>query len=217
VLINGGADDVFFQLEVAQALGTPQALLAALEAIAKSAIDLSKIAGAVVAKGATHVVVMNLPDIGKTPQGYFSNDHGKLLTEVSKLFNATLAFGLELQKKNFGGKVILVDAFSFVDGIVANPGIFGFSVSNTDIACDLEAQEAKAIALCNQNNHTSVYCNTLLFTSSLFRSPATYNTKKYKYIDPAYAYMFADFVHPTTHLNALFAVYVEQQIAAAGW
>jgi phospholipase/lecithinase/hemolysin len=29
--------------------------------------------------------------------------------------------------------------------------------------------------------------------------------------------MFADTVHPTTHLNELFALFVEQQIAARIW
>jgi GDSL-like Lipase/Acylhydrolase len=64
VLINGGANDILFQLEAAQAVGTPQAKIAALEAIVQSAIDLSAIVASVVEKGATHVLVMNLPDVG---------------------------------------------------------------------------------------------------------------------------------------------------------
>jgi phospholipase/lecithinase/hemolysin len=30
------------------------------------------------------------------------------------------------------------------------------------------------------------------------------------------AYMFADDLHPTTHVHTLFAQYVEQRVAAAG-
>jgi hypothetical protein len=51
VLINGGANDILFQLEAAQAVGTPQAKIAALEAIVQSAIDLSAIVASVVEKG----------------------------------------------------------------------------------------------------------------------------------------------------------------------
>jgi hypothetical protein len=51
-LINGGANDVFFQLAAAQAVGTPAALLAAVEAITRSAIALAKIVATVVDHGA---------------------------------------------------------------------------------------------------------------------------------------------------------------------
>lgn len=210
VLINGGANDVFVQLALAEAVGTPQALLAALEAIARSAVDLSKIVETVAAKGAAHVVVFNLPDIGKTPAGVFSKDHGKLLTEVSQLFNATLAFALQLQKKNFGGRVILIDAFGFVDSLVANFKTYGFSVSNTETACNLVAQAAIATSLCPKPANGSLYCtNPALFGSSLFCSPDTYTAQ-----DADRTFIFADEVHPTTHTNALFARFVEQQIAA---
>jgi hypothetical protein len=49
------------------------------------------------------------------------------------------------------------------------------------------------------------------FAESLFCPPATY----WKY-DADRTFMFADMVHPTT-LNALFALFVEQQIAARRW
>jgi phospholipase/lecithinase/hemolysin len=212
VLINGGANDVFFQLAVAQAKGTPQALAAALEAIAQAAVDLSKIVETVVAKGAAHVVVMNLPDIGKTPGGVASPDHGKLLTEVSQLFNATLALALQLQHKNFSGKIILIDAFGFVDYLIANYTYYGFIVSNNGVACNILAQVKIAASLCPANPG-SLYCtNQNLFGSSLFCSPNTYTAQ-----DADRTFIFSDEVHPTTHANALFAIYVEQQIAAKIW
>jgi phospholipase/lecithinase/hemolysin len=215
VLINGGANDVFYQLAIAEEVGTPQALLAALEAIAQAAVDLSKIVETVVAKGAAHVVVFNLPDIGKTPAGVHSKDNGKLLTEASQLFNATLAFALQLQHRNFSGKAILIDAFGFVDYLVANGNFqkYGFSVSNTGTACNLVAQAAIAASLCPKPANGSLYCtNPALFGSSLFCSQNTYATQ-----DADYSFIFADDVHPTTHTNALFAMFVEYQIAPAGW
>ncbi len=49
------------------------------------------------------------------------------------------------------------------------------------------------------------------FGSSLFCSPQTYTVP-----NADQTYMFADTVHPTTHLHALFASFAEQQIAASG-
>jgi phospholipase/lecithinase/hemolysin len=213
VLINGGANDVFFQLAAAQTVGTPTALIAALAAVAQSAVDLAEIVETVVVHGAAHVVVMNLPDIGKTPFSLASPDRGKLLTEVSELFDATLAFALQLQKRSFAGKVILIDAFNFVDRIIASPGTFGFRVSHTGTACNLLAQvNIAATTLCT-TNPGSLYCtNPSLFGSSLFCSPNTYTVP-----GADRTFMFADLVHPTTHLNELFALFVEQQIAAKIW
>lgn len=215
VLINGGANDVFYQLALAEKLGTPKALLAALDAIARAGADLARIAGTVVANGATHVVVFNLPDIGKTPAGFFSKDHGKLLTEVSQLFDASLAFGLRLQHRNLSGKVILIDAFGFIDRLVAHPD--GFVVSNTGFACNLAAQANEALALCDpKTNPASLYCNASLFASSLYCSPKSYNTTSLT-PDPPNNFIFADEIHPSTRTNAIFAVYAGQQIAAMGW
>jgi phospholipase/lecithinase/hemolysin len=212
VLINGGANDILFQLEAAQAVGTPQAKIAALEAIVQSAIDLSAIVASVVEKGATHVLVMNLPDVGKTPAGLASPDHGRLLTEVSQIFNFALATALAFNQQNFGGKVILIDAFSFADKLIANYQTYGFVVSNTGIACNLSAQASIAAGLCLKNPG-SLYCvGPSMFGVSLFCSRKTYTT-----LDADYAYIFADLIHPTTHTNQLFARYVEQQIAAKRW
>jgi phospholipase/lecithinase/hemolysin len=49
------------------------------------------------------------------------------------------------------------------------------------------------------------------FASSLFCSPQTYTVA-----NADQTYMFADTVHPSTHMHALFAQYVEQTIAKSG-
>jgi phospholipase/lecithinase/hemolysin len=149
-------------------------------------------------------VVMNLPDIGRAPLGVASSDHGQLLTQVSQLFNITLAAAFKLQQRRFGGKVTLIDAFNFIDGVIANFRTYGFRVSTAGAGCNLAAQVQKASKL--------GLSNPSLFASSLFCSPSTYTT-----IAADYSFMFADMVHPTTHLNALFALFVEQQIAPNIW
>jgi phospholipase/lecithinase/hemolysin len=201
VVINGGANDVFFNLEVAQTAGTAAALQAAEQAIAQSASDLANVVDIAVAKGATHVVVLNLPDIGTTPQGFASADHGQSLTQISQLFNSTLQSAL--QSKNLLDKVVLIDAFNLVDNIVTHFHDFGFKVSNAAMACNLQAQIEKATAL-KLDDPTQ-------FGESLFCSPATFTTK-----DADESFMFADTVHPTTHLSAIISKAVEQQVISSG-
>ena len=77
-----------------------------------------------------------------------------------------------------------------MNGIIANFQANGFSVSNTGQACDPKKTP----------DDTSLLC-----------SPATYVSA-----NADQTYMFADDLHPTTHLHSLFAQYVEQQIAASG-
>jgi len=202
ILIDGGANDIFFQLAAAQAAGTAAAQQDALKAIAQSAIDLVNVVATMVTNGATHVVVMNIPDIGKAPIGIASADNGQSLTQISQLFNTTLAGAL--QQQNFGEKVLLIDSFTFIDGVIANFQEHGFTVSNTGVACDLSAQVARATKL--HLDHPSV------FGESLFCSPKTFISK-----GADETFMFADDVHPTTHLNAIFAEFVEQQIAGRRW
>jgi phospholipase/lecithinase/hemolysin len=202
ILINGGANDIFFQLAAAQAAGTPQAQQDAVKAINQSALDLADIVGTIVKSGATHIVVFNMPDIGKAPVGATSVDRGQLLTQISESFNSTLAGALHQQ--DLGEKVLLIDSFSFLDDIIANFQQHGFEVSNTAFACDLSAQVMRATKL-----HLD---NPTVFGQSLFCSPQTYVSK-----GADETFMFADKVHPTTHLNALFAKFVEQQIERQHW
>jgi phospholipase/lecithinase/hemolysin len=54
--------------------------------------------------------------------------------------------------------------------------------------------------------------NPSAFGQSLFCSPQTYVS-----MDADQTFMFADDVHPSTHLNALIAEFVEQQIKKQHW
>ena len=221
VLVNGGANDIFYNLTVAQttaagiqaqvAAGTltpaqaqaagAAAQTAATTAISQAAIDLATVIGRVAQAGATHVVVSTVPDIGGSPQGVTSTDKGVTLSQVTQLFNGTLQGAL--QQSGLLSKVILVDAYTWIDGITANYQANGFTVSNTGTACNLAAMIAAATKQ-GQPNPTA-------FGTSLFCSPQTYTVA-----GADQTYMYADTVHPTTHLHALFSTFVEQQIAKAG-
>jgi phospholipase/lecithinase/hemolysin len=202
ILINGGANDIFFQLAAAQAAGTAEAQQNAVKAITQSAVDLADIVGTIVKSGAAHVVVIDMPDIGMAPMGAANADHGQSLTQISESFNSTLAGALD--RRDLREKVLLIDSFSFLDDIIANFRQHGFGVSNTAFACNLSAQVMEAT-----NLHLA---DPSVFGQSLFCSPRTYVSKRADEI-----FMFADTVHPTTHLNALVAEFVEQQIERRHW
>ncbi|KVG55688.1 SGNH/GDSL hydrolase family protein [Burkholderia territorii] len=202
VLINGGANDIFYQAQVAQAQGnTPAAQLAAAQAIGLAAQQLGGIVQQIVAAGATHVFVATVPDIGGTPLALQGGTQAAF-TQLSGLFNKTLVGTLAALKVDTT-KYAVVDAFTWQDGIAANYQANGFSVSNTDTACNLKAMVQAATQY--------GVANATAFGSSLFCSPQTYTTA-----NADQTYMFADTVHPTTRLHALFAQYVEQQIAKSG-
>ncbi|WP_028226914.1 SGNH/GDSL hydrolase family protein [Paraburkholderia ferrariae] len=178
VLVWAGANDVL-------RAGTPPAATSTVET---AATTLAQVIGQIVQGGATHVVVVNLPNIGLSPKGLAASDGGANLTQLSQLFNSTL--NAALQSNGLQGKVIQVDAYSWVTQMVANFQANGFTVSNTGQACDPSKTP----------DDTSLLC-----------SPATYVSS-----NADQTYMFADDLHPTTHLHSLFAQYVEQQIAASG-
>ncbi len=204
VLVNGGANDILYQAQVAQAAGnTPAAQLAAAQAVGLAAQQLGGIVQQIAAAGATHVFVSNMPDIGTTPLALAGGAATQAaLTQLSALFNQTLAATLTALAVDTT-KVKLMDTFTWQDGIGANFQANGFTVGNTGTACNLTAMAAAAAK--------AGVANPSAFASSLFCSPQTYTVA-----NADQTYMFADTVHPTTHLHALFAQFVEQQIAAAG-
>ncbi|SDR35362.1 Phospholipase/lecithinase/hemolysin [Paraburkholderia fungorum] len=178
VLVWAGANDVL-------RAGLPPTAGPVVETAATA---LAQLVQQIVQAGATHVVVVNLPNIGLSPKGLASSDGGANLTQLSQLFNTTL--NAALQTDGVQSKVIQVDAYTWLNGIISNFQANGFTVSNTAMACDPNKTP----------DDTSLLC-----------SPATYTTA-----NADQTYMFADDLHPTTHVHALFAQYVEQQIAASG-
>jgi phospholipase/lecithinase/hemolysin len=178
VLVWAGANDVL-------RAGAPPA---AVQTVETAATTLAQVVGQIVDSGAAHVVLVNLPNVGLSPEGIASADGGATLTELSQLFNQSLSAAL--QSDGLQGKVIQIDAYAWVTQIVADYQANGFVVSNTGEACNPATTP----------DDTSLLC-----------SPVTYVTP-----DADQTYMFADDLHPTTRLHALFAQYVEQQIAASG-
>ncbi|WP_250477791.1 SGNH/GDSL hydrolase family protein [Caballeronia sp. INML1] len=178
VLVWAGANDVL-------RAGSPPAANATVQT---AATTLAQLVAKIVQSGAAHVVVVNVPNIGVSPDGIKSSDGGGNLTQLSQLFNATL--NAALQSNGLQGKVIVIDSYAWTTQTIGNYQANGFTVSNTGQACDASRTP----------HDTSLLC-----------SPATYVSS-----NADQTYMFADNLHPTTRMHLLFAQYVEQQLAASG-
>lgn len=178
VLVWAGANDVL------RAGGLPGGT-----AVVQSAADeLATVVGEIVHGGATHVVVLNAPNVGLTPKGRTSADGGATYEQESQSFNSELVSALQAQ--GLANAVIQIDMYSWLNGVFANYQANGFLVSNTGQAC------SDALT----PDDTSLLC-----------SPATYVSS-----NADQTYMFADDLHPTTRLHSLIAQYVEQVLANNG-
>ena len=210
-LPNTQAGQVQFIAGYLQQLANPQ--------VATAATQLAAQIQTIVNSGATHVVVSTVPDIGNAPLGIAAEAQtpgsGALLSAITAAYNYMLGQKLKDLGVAGTGKVIVVDAFAWLDQQVPNYRALGFTVSNTGTACNLASMESNATAYAKANpsatNGLTPEQYGSQFGSSLFCSPQTYTVA-----GADQTYMFADTVHPSSHLHALFAQYVQQQIAASG-
>ncbi|MEZ0601718.1 SGNH/GDSL hydrolase family protein [Paraburkholderia sp. IW21] len=210
-LPNSQTGQVAFIVGYLQQLTNPQ--------VAQAAAQLAAQVQTMVNSGATHVVVSTVPDIGNTPQGVIANaaspGAAQLLTGITAAYNYLLVQNLTALGLTGTGKVIVADAFTWLDQQLPNYQALGFTVSNSGTACNLTSMEANATAYATANpsatNGLTPAQYGAQFGSSLFCSPQTYTVA-----GADQTYMFADLVHPSTHTHALFAQFVEQQIAATG-
>ncbi|RKP58998.1 SGNH/GDSL hydrolase family protein [Pararobbsia silviterrae] len=202
VLIQGGANDL---IQFAEEVSADPTQLANASTVIQAAVTAFVTdVGTILAKGATHVVVVNIPDISQTPLATLANDGGATAALFQQLvtgFNTALSTALTA---NFGSAVVQVDSATFIDNAVTNYQANGFSVSNTATACNLTQMYENALASGLSTTEAAS------FESSLFCSPQLYVAA-----NADQTYMFADQIHPTTHLHALFAAYVESQINTA--
>jgi phospholipase/lecithinase/hemolysin len=169
--------------------------------VQQSAIDYGNLVRKILNAGATHVVVLNLADFSRSPEGLATTQQGKVLRPIIQAFNDTLAATLILNGS--WNRIIYIDAFSFMDSVLANYQALGFTVANTGVACNGEAQIEEAVGMGLPANPD--------FADALFCSPATYTVP-----EADETYVFADGLHPTTHYSQLFADYVEGKMAARG-
>lgn len=141
----------------------------------------------IVANGATHVVVNNLPDVSISPSALAqSADTQKLIATMVSTFNAQLKSAVASD-----AKVLYVDLATISHDQATNPAPYGLTNTTTP-ACDLSAAKNPL--------GSSLVC-----------------TGKNLIAGDVSHYMFADSVHPTPFEYALIARYVLEQMSVKGW
>ena len=142
VTVQAGGNDVFANLGAISAGAiTPQA---GVIAVGTAGGELAAyVKNLIVAKGAKYVVVVNLPNVSKTPFAYTLDAPTQgLIQTMSSTFNAQLASGLA------GLDVVLVDAFAQSNDQATNPAQYGIS-NGTAPACDLAKTIFASSLVCN--------------------------------------------------------------------
>ncbi len=148
----------------------------------------------IVANGANHVTVLNLPDASKTPYALAQSGNARdWISAMVIAFNVRLLAGLVGQSK-----VLLVDAYSFDRDQADNPGSYGFSNVTAPACADVDSDNPlvppknvlNSALVCNQSNLVA---------------GADQN------------YKFADTVHPTPFTNQLLAQHVSKKMVEKGW
>ena len=150
VAVLAGANDLFMQLATLQATvaaggNANDAATAAGVAMGQAGAELAGyIRLQILAQGARHVVVLTLPDAGKTPSAYAETPATQaLITALAQTFNAQLSSGL-----SGASGVLLVDAFGASQDHAAHPRRYGLS-NVTDPACDLTATLFPSSLVCS--------------------------------------------------------------------
>ncbi len=131
--VSIGGNDVLNVLEdpslaTLYGAGTTLATVGATAAgqdIAQAVVIEAGFLSSLAALGVTHAVVMNVPDIGKTPEAMgLGAAQAAAGTILSQYYNNLLS--ADIAPLNVGGAHIVIgDAFSLIDSAVANPGSYG--------------------------------------------------------------------------------------------
>ena len=144
----------------------------------------------IVGKGARYVVVLNLPDVSKTPS--VKGQPASILAVISAMstvFNNKLAAGLA---SNSSGSILQVDLAARFNEWAANPASFGFS-NFTDPACDLTRPSPNLLG-------SALTCST----ANVIAGDVSH-------------YAYADTVHVTPYTDSLTAELVLSEMGKRGW
>ena len=194
VTVLAGGNDLFMNVAAYGSMlagGVPEdqaheAVVAAMELAGTELAGYVK--DQIVAKGATRVVVVNVPNASKSP-AFAGTPTAALADELVTKYNAMLAAGLA----GTGDHVLQVDAYTVSTDQANNPAQYGLTNVTTP-ACDLE------VALADLP--TSLVCTVDTLAVS---------------VEQAMTYEYADTVHPTPYGYKLLAQLVTQEMAKKGW
>ena len=197
VTVFAGGNDIFinvavFQATVAQGGDPTAASTAAVTAMGQAGVELGTYVNTMIlAKGAGHVVVVNLPDVSITPFAIASGAQGQALVKaMTQTFNAQLSATLTA-----GSALLYVDAFTASEDQATNMAQYGLTDVTTPV--------------CTSSSSLVCTASTLIaaVTPATAGAPAT----------AANTYEYADSVHPTPYGYRLLAELVGEQLAIKGW
>jgi phospholipase/lecithinase/hemolysin len=168
------------------AAGAPQAAVVAMGTAGAELAGYIK--SWIVGKGATKVLVLNIPDVKGTPFGKSTDASTQGLIDLMvTTFNDQLKAGLKDQPG-----VLLVDAYTASKDETANPAQYGITNATTP-ACILDNPSKNALGsslVCNANN---------VIAGDVSK------------------YLFADTVHPSPYGYQLIAQLVAKELTLAKW
>ena len=197
VTVFAGGNDIFINVATFQATvgagGDPTAAAtAAVTAMAQAGTEEANyINTQILANGATHVVVVNLPDVSLTPFAIASGTSGQALVK-----NMTVAFNTALNGHlTPSANLVFVDAFTASEDQAANGLQYGLNNVTTPA--------------CTSSSSLTCTVNTLI--------PAVAPAASGAAATAANTYEYADSVHPTPYGYRLLAQLVGEQLAIKGW
>jgi len=187
VTVMAGANDVLINLSlVGASFMTPQNGVVAMGTAASELAAYVKTQ--ILAKGASKVLVLNIPDVKGSPFGRSQTEETQGLIDLMvTTFNAYLKAGLQ----DTPG-VLLVDAYTASKDETANPAQYGISNATTP-ACVINDTSKNALS-------NSLVCNA----SNVIAGDVS-------------KYLFADSVHPTPYGYQLLAQLVAKELVLAKW
>ena len=205
ILLNAGSNDVLNAVSAACAGDIDAAAVPGL--VTQAANDMGDVLDRVIANGGRKIALVNVSDLGTTPFAAGSDADGlsQDLLAMAALFNDVLLHRVDSRPRPAG--LVLIDSYRWSGDMVANYRNNGFKVGNQDVACST----GKIVALGISRGLPDPASVLQQAGPALLCSAATLTEP-----NADQNFMFADDVHPSTRLNALFAQYVIQRLDARG-
>jgi phospholipase/lecithinase/hemolysin len=123
----------------------------------------------IVAKGASYVVLNNLPDVANTPDGTAQNASTKaLIAAMVDAFNAQLKAGVASEPK-----ILYVDVYGISHDQVTNPGPYG--LTNTTVAACGQNKLGTTSLGCNGTNVIAGDVSHYMFADDIHPTPFEYS------------------------------------------
>ncbi len=123
----------------------------------------------IIGKGATKVVVNNLPDVASTPSAMAQTaDVRGVIASAVDAFNKALSAGVNGQSQ-----VLYVDLWTISHDQITNPGPYGLT-NTKDVACGTNALGGSSLA-CNGSNVIAGNIGHYMFADSVHPTPYEYS------------------------------------------